>query len=116
MLKFTLRIPKELHARLTAQAAADRRPLNAEILHLPEIALHPVRATTNRPDGDSSTPAPLRRGSHSPPARRPGHPARKRGGCFGPGAQYDVGSDRGPGATTSSGASAWGWSDVSRQQ
>ncbi|MGW7610184.1 toxin-antitoxin system HicB family antitoxin [Streptomyces sp. NPDC054766] len=68
MFKFTLRIPTELHARLTAQAAADRRPLNAEILHLPEITLHPVRTTMNRPDGDSSTPALLRRGSHSLPA------------------------------------------------
>ncbi|MEU0436406.1 toxin-antitoxin system HicB family antitoxin [Streptomyces sp. NPDC006290] len=68
MFKFTLRIPKELHARLTTQAAADRAALNAEILHLLEIALDAVRATMNRPDGDSSIPALLRRGSHSPPA------------------------------------------------
>ncbi|WP_326790624.1 toxin-antitoxin system HicB family antitoxin [Streptomyces sp. NBC_00151] len=64
----TLRIPKELHARLTAQAPADRRPLNAEILHLLEITLDAVKATTNRPDGDSSAPALLRSSSHSPPA------------------------------------------------
>ncbi|MGW0827536.1 toxin-antitoxin system HicB family antitoxin [Streptomyces sp. NPDC002845] len=42
MFKFTLRIPEELHARLAAQAAADRRSLNAEILHLLEGALHGV--------------------------------------------------------------------------
>ncbi|MEU0436402.1 toxin-antitoxin system HicB family antitoxin [Streptomyces sp. NPDC006290] len=68
MFKFTLRIPKELHARLTARAAADQAALNAQILHLLEIALDAVRATTNRPDGDSSAPALLGRGSHSPPA------------------------------------------------
>ncbi|MFE9882341.1 Arc family DNA-binding protein [Streptomyces sp. NPDC005784] len=39
-----LRIPKAFHARLTARAAADRRPRNAEILHLLEIALDAVRA------------------------------------------------------------------------
>ncbi|MFE9883296.1 toxin-antitoxin system HicB family antitoxin [Streptomyces sp. NPDC005784] len=44
MFKFTLRIPKELHARLTARAAADQAALNAQILHLLEIALDAVRA------------------------------------------------------------------------
>ncbi|MGC4986043.1 hypothetical protein ACLQ18_36520 [Streptomyces sp. DT193] len=68
MFTFTLRIPEEPHARLTAQPAADRQPLNAEILHLLEITLDTVKATTNRPDGDSSAPALLHRDSHSPPA------------------------------------------------
>ena len=68
MFKFTLRIPKELHARLTARAGRRPAALNAEILHLLEIALDAVKATTNRPDGDSSAPALLRSSSHSPPA------------------------------------------------
>ncbi|MEV6589122.1 toxin-antitoxin system HicB family antitoxin [Streptomyces acidicola] len=49
MFKFTLRIPEELHARLAAQAAADRRSLNGEILHLLEAAL-------NAMDGDDESP------------------------------------------------------------
>ncbi|MEW2115357.1 toxin-antitoxin system HicB family antitoxin [Streptomyces sp. NPDC005474] len=68
MFKFTLRIPEELHARLTAQAAADRRSLNAEILHLLEASLSAAEETIKRPDGDRSIPALLRTGSHSPQA------------------------------------------------
>jgi predicted HicB family RNase H-like nuclease len=49
MFKFTLRIPEELHARLTAQAAVDRRSLNAEILHLLEVSLNAV-------EGDDESP------------------------------------------------------------
>ncbi|MFB7243221.1 antitoxin [Streptomyces populi] len=49
MSKFTLRIPEELHARLTAHATADRRSLNAEILHLLEIALGAVESDEESP-------------------------------------------------------------------
>ncbi|UIX30709.1 FitA-like ribbon-helix-helix domain-containing protein [Streptomyces sp. GQFP] len=44
-----LRIPEELHARLTTQAAADRRSLNAEILHSLEVSL-------NAMEGDDESP------------------------------------------------------------
>jgi hypothetical protein len=42
MIRFALRIPEDLHARLTAQAVADRRSVNSEILHLLEVALATV--------------------------------------------------------------------------
>ncbi|WP_234435138.1 MULTISPECIES: Arc family DNA-binding protein [Streptomyces] len=31
---FVLRLPEDLHTRLTTQAAHDRRSINSEILHL----------------------------------------------------------------------------------
>ncbi|MFF5018482.1 Arc family DNA-binding protein [Streptomyces sp. NPDC001165] len=40
-MRFSLRIPADLHERVTAQAAADRRSLNSEILHLLEVTLAP---------------------------------------------------------------------------
>lgn len=49
MLKFTLRIPEDLHLRLAAQAESDRRSINAEILHLLEVALTAV-------EGDDESP------------------------------------------------------------
>ncbi|MER6130355.1 Arc family DNA-binding protein [Streptomyces sp. NPDC001795] len=67
MIKFTLRLPEDLHQRLTDQAAVDRRSLNSEILHLLEVGLSAVpSATPNRPDGDSTSTAPLRGSGHSP--------------------------------------------------
>jgi predicted HicB family RNase H-like nuclease len=42
MKHLTLRIPEDLHARLTAQAGTDRRSLNSEIIHLLEVALTTV--------------------------------------------------------------------------
>lgn len=39
MIRFSLRLPDELHERLVARADADRRSVNNEILHLLEIAL-----------------------------------------------------------------------------
>jgi predicted HicB family RNase H-like nuclease len=42
MKHLTLRIPEDLHARLTAQAKTDRRSLNSEIIHLLEVALTTV--------------------------------------------------------------------------
>ena len=49
MVKVTVRLPDELHARLVSQAETDRRSLNSEILHLLEVALTAV-------DGDDQTP------------------------------------------------------------
>ncbi|MGW3730973.1 Arc family DNA-binding protein [Streptomyces sp. NPDC000851] len=67
MIKFTLRIPEDLHQQLTDQATTDRRSLNSEILHLLEVALSAVPSgTPNRPGGDSASPAPLRGSGHSP--------------------------------------------------
>ncbi|RZB19502.1 Arc family DNA-binding protein [Streptomyces sp. F001] len=66
MIKSTLRIPEDLHQQLTDQAVTDRRSLNAEILHLLEVALSAVPSgTQNRPGGDSASPAPLRGSGHS---------------------------------------------------
>ncbi|MFD9282169.1 Arc family DNA-binding protein [Streptomyces mirabilis] len=39
MIRFSLRIPEDLHERLTVCAAADRRSLNSEILHSPPAQL-----------------------------------------------------------------------------
>ncbi len=60
MIRFALRVPEDLHARLTAQAAADRRSINSEILHLIEVGLTSVLADAESAGGDSATPAPLR--------------------------------------------------------
>ncbi|AXE78398.1 toxin-antitoxin system HicB family antitoxin [Streptomyces atratus] len=75
MVKLNLRIPDDLHVRLAAQAAADRRSLNSEILHLIEVGLAAIASgTPDRPDGDPASPAPLRGKPDSSPAWRPGHP------------------------------------------
>ncbi|MGP4087902.1 Arc family DNA-binding protein [Streptomyces sp. KR55] len=67
MLKFTLRLPEDLHLRLTAQAETDRRSLNSEMLHLLEAGLSVVPSgKPNRPGGDSAFPAPLRGSGHPP--------------------------------------------------
>ncbi|MER6605813.1 toxin-antitoxin system HicB family antitoxin [Streptomyces sp. NPDC000927] len=69
MVKLNLRLPDDLHARLTAQAAADRRSLNSEILHLIEVGLGVVASDAPvRPGGDPASPAPLRGGPDSSPA------------------------------------------------
>ncbi|MET7727669.1 Arc family DNA-binding protein [Streptomyces mirabilis] len=68
MIRFALRIPEDLHARLTAQATADRRSINSEILHLIEVALSTIEVDDESPGGDSSTPAPLRGKPDSSPA------------------------------------------------
>lgn len=41
-VKFTLRIPDDLHARIAAQAKADLRSLNAEMLYLLQVGLETV--------------------------------------------------------------------------
>ena len=48
-MKVTVRIPDELHARLVAQAEADRRSLNSEILHLLDGALATVKRDDQAP-------------------------------------------------------------------
>ncbi|WP_332880823.1 Arc family DNA-binding protein [Streptomyces sp. NBC_00564] len=52
MIRFALRIPEDLHARLTAQAAADRRSINSEILHLLDVALASASPDAGSPGGD----------------------------------------------------------------
>jgi predicted HicB family RNase H-like nuclease len=49
MVQLTLRLPDDVHARLTAQAKADRRSLNSEILHLLEVALTAVGGDDESP-------------------------------------------------------------------
>ncbi|WP_315986670.1 Arc family DNA-binding protein [Streptomyces sp. STR69] len=67
MIKFTLRLPEDLHQRLTGQAATDRRSLNSEMLHLLEAGLTAVAPETpNHPGGDSASPAPLHGNGRSP--------------------------------------------------
>ncbi|WP_327316821.1 Arc family DNA-binding protein [Streptomyces sp. NBC_01235] len=68
MIRFALRIPEDLHARLTAQAAADRRSINSEILHLLEVALDSPAVSAESPGGDSASPAPLGGKPDSSPA------------------------------------------------
>ncbi|WP_329216780.1 FitA-like ribbon-helix-helix domain-containing protein [Streptomyces sp. NBC_01485] len=68
MVKLNLRLPDALHARLTARAAADRRSLNAEILHFIEVALGSPVVDSESPGGDSASPAPLRGKPDSSPA------------------------------------------------
>jgi hypothetical protein len=61
MVNFNVRFPDDLHARVRAQATADRRSINSEILHLIEVGLDAVSAETpDRPGGDPATRAPLR--------------------------------------------------------
>ncbi|WP_308030111.1 Arc family DNA-binding protein [Streptomyces sp. CoH27] len=69
MIRFALRLPEDLHARLTAQAAADRRSINSEILHLLEVALATTSSgTPDRPGSDQAHPAPPRGKPDSSPA------------------------------------------------
>jgi predicted HicB family RNase H-like nuclease len=51
MNKLNVRLPEELRTRLDAQAAADRRSLNSEIIHLLEVALATVGADAGPPGG-----------------------------------------------------------------
>ncbi|WP_406326744.1 Arc family DNA-binding protein [Streptomyces sp. NBC_00203] len=67
MVKFTLRLPEELHQRLTDQADTDRRSLNSEMLHLLEVGLSVISPETpDRPGGDPASPAPRRGSGQSP--------------------------------------------------
>ncbi|WP_329361844.1 Arc family DNA-binding protein [Streptomyces sp. NBC_01483] len=68
MIRFSLRLPEDLHERVTAHAAADRRSLNSQILHLLEIALAAPRTDAGPPGGDPASPAPPRGKPDSSPA------------------------------------------------
>ncbi|MFI1693929.1 Arc family DNA-binding protein [Streptomyces sp. NPDC020794] len=68
MIRFSLRIPADLHEQATAQATADRRSLNSEILHLLEVALTAPRPDAGSPGDDPASPAPLRGKPDSSPA------------------------------------------------
>ncbi|WP_083904527.1 Arc family DNA-binding protein [Nocardiopsis kunsanensis] len=46
--RVTVRIPADLHARVAAQAKADRRSLNSEILYLLEAGLARTDAAADR--------------------------------------------------------------------
>jgi hypothetical protein len=85
MIRFSLRIPADLHERVIATATADRRSLNSRILHPLEAALATARADAGPPGGDPAPPAPLR-GNRIPPRpegrgilRLPGEQARHSG-------------------------------------
>ncbi|WP_078912862.1 Arc family DNA-binding protein [Streptomyces sp. NRRL S-646] len=67
MIRFALRIPEDLHARLTARAAADRRSINSEILHLLDAALSTPTETADAPDA-KPTSAPQHENPGSSPA------------------------------------------------
>ncbi|MFE3141171.1 CopG family ribbon-helix-helix protein [Streptomyces scopuliridis] len=64
MVNFTFRIPDDLYADLKTLAAGQDRSVNSELLHLVRQAVGD--GTTNRPDGDSSSPATLRGSGYSP--------------------------------------------------
>lgn len=49
MIRFALRLPDDLHERLSAQANKDRRSINSEILHLLETALDAVGEDAGSP-------------------------------------------------------------------
>ncbi|WP_078652260.1 TA system antitoxin ParD family protein [Streptomyces sp. NRRL F-525] len=61
MVNFNVRFPDDLHARVRAQAAADRRSINSEILYLIEVGLAGVSAKAGSPGGDPADAAPFRR-------------------------------------------------------
>ncbi|MFD7379746.1 Arc family DNA-binding protein, partial [Streptomyces mirabilis] len=58
MIRFSLRIPADLHEQVTARAAADRRSLNSEILHLLEVALTAPRPDAGWTNRQTRRPAP----------------------------------------------------------
>lgn len=68
MIRFALRIPDDLHARLTVQATADRRSINSEILHLIEGGLSDATVDGASPSGESLAVAPPQGKPDSSPA------------------------------------------------
>ncbi|MFD9434195.1 Arc family DNA-binding protein [Streptomyces sp. NPDC060002] len=68
MIRFSLRIPEDLHERVTARATTDRRSLNSEILHPLEAALAAPRADAGSTSGDPASPAPPHGKPDSSPA------------------------------------------------
>ncbi|MFE2296112.1 Arc family DNA-binding protein [Streptomyces sp. NPDC059452] len=68
MINFNVRFPDDLHTRVRAQAAADRRSINSEILYLLEVGLATITPTTPaRPNGNPAAPTPPHEGSDSSP-------------------------------------------------
>ena len=65
MTTFNFRIPDDLYAKVKAAAVQDERSVNSQLLYYVRLAVE-QRETMNRPDGDSSSPAPLRGSRHSP--------------------------------------------------
>ncbi|MEU6373720.1 Arc family DNA-binding protein [Streptomyces sp. NPDC046909] len=63
MIRFSLRIPEDLHERVTERASADRRSLNSEILHLLEVGLRRAEAPRGSLGDDAAVPARPRRKS-----------------------------------------------------
>lgn len=51
MIRITLRLPDDVHERLTRQAEKDRRSLNSETVHLIEVGLDAVQAAQENPEG-----------------------------------------------------------------
>jgi predicted HicB family RNase H-like nuclease len=51
MIRITLRLPDDVHERLTRQAEEDRRSLNSETVHLIEIGLDAVQGGKENPKG-----------------------------------------------------------------
>lgn len=49
MIRFALRLPDDLHERLSVQAIKDRRSINSEIIHLLEVALDAVGKDAGSP-------------------------------------------------------------------
>ncbi|WP_051741672.1 Arc family DNA-binding protein [Streptomyces xylophagus] len=68
MVNFNVRFPEDLHARVRAQAATDRRSINSEILYLIEVGLTAVSTDAGSPGSDPANPAPRRGNPDSSPA------------------------------------------------
>lgn len=66
--RITLRLPADLHARLSDHARHERRSLNSEIVYLLEVALEGAGMDAVSLDGESASPAPLHREPNSSPA------------------------------------------------
>ncbi|MFE2319687.1 YlcI/YnfO family protein [Streptomyces sp. NPDC059441] len=65
MKQVNLRLPDDLHEQARAAAEADDRSLNSWLIAAVRRAVTSDK-TPNRPEGDSTAPAPLRGSGHSP--------------------------------------------------
>ncbi|WP_206442582.1 Arc family DNA-binding protein [Streptomyces boncukensis] len=74
MIRFALRFPEDLHTRVRAQAIADRRSINSEILHLIEIGLDADPEGAESSGGNSTSPASFHGKPEPSPAWEPGYP------------------------------------------
>ncbi|MFD8653480.1 Arc family DNA-binding protein, partial [Streptomyces mirabilis] len=69
MIRFSLRIPADLHEQVTVRAAADRRSLNSEILHLLQLRNPPPPGGRPHRSPAGRRIAQRRGGGRRPPAR-----------------------------------------------